>query len=140
MYTFLLSLLLYMGVISGKELVSLQVEITNVKVAKGKLMIAIYRPDEKFGGGTAAIAKVVHAQGAGTQTVSFEIKPGAYALALYHDVNGNEELDKNFVGIPKEPYGFSKNFRPKFSAPSFKDCAFEVSGEDVQKISVKLTD
>ena len=34
-----------------------------------------------------------------------------YTVVVYHDENGNEEFDKNFLGIPKESYGFSNNVR-----------------------------
>lgn len=140
MYFLLLSILLYAGAGFERESITLNVEIDNVKVAKGKLLIAIYKPSEKFGGGAAAITNMLEVRSTGGQTASFDIEPGQYALALYHDVNSNGVLDKNFMGIPKEPYGFSRNFRPKFSAPSFKDCSFQVTEESVQKISVKLTD
>ena len=36
-----------------------------------------------------------------------DIPCGEYAIKLYHDANMNEDLDKNFLGIPKEQYGFS---------------------------------
>ena len=135
----ILNLLLMLGTTWNVAPVTLSVEITNVKKAQGKLMIAIYKPDEKFGEGKPAISDIVEVKSAGTKIVSFDLEPGNYALALFHDLNGNGELDKNFVGIPKEPYGFSKDFRPKFSAPSFDDCAFEVTGTGSQQISVKLT-
>ena len=134
-----LNLLLFLSTAGKASPVTLKVEITNVKKAQGKLMIAIYRPDEKFGEGVPAISDIVEVKSIGSKTVPFALEPGKYALALFHDLNGNGELDKNFVGIPKEPYGFSKDFRPKFSAPSFEDCAFEVTGESAQQISVKLT-
>lgn len=116
----------------------LNVEITNLKSAKGKLWIAMFKPGEKFGGDKPTIFKIVTLQSASNQTVDFELEPGKYALAVYHDLNDNSVLDKNFVGIPKEPYGFSNDFRPRFSPPTFEDCAFElpVSGK---KIVVKLT-
>jgi uncharacterized protein (DUF2141 family) len=119
--------------------VKLQVEITNVKTAKGKLMIGIYKPDDKFGEGKPGFSEIIEVKSAGSQKAFFELEPGKYALAVYHDLNNNGELDKNFVGIPKEPYGFSKDFRPKFSAPSFEDCTFEVTSEAAQKIAVRLT-
>lgn len=115
-----------------------EVEITNVKKGKGKIWIAMYRPNEKFGANKAGISKVIDVTSTNPQSARFELKPGRYALALYHDLNGNDKLDKNLVGIPKEPYGFSKNFRPRFSAPTFEDCAFEVLAEG-GKIDVKLT-
>ncbi len=49
-------------------------------------------------------------------------------MAVYHDVNNNEELDKNFVGIPKEPYGFSgKN---GFGSPYFDRVKFQLDEAD----------
>ena len=36
-----------------------------------------------------------------------DIPCGEYAVKLYHDANMNQTLDKNFIGIPKEQYGFS---------------------------------
>jgi uncharacterized protein (DUF2141 family) len=137
MNTILLNLLLFMN----QDLlpVTLHVEITNVKAAQGKLMIGIYKPEDKFGEGKPEISELIEVKSAGIKKTSFQLEPGKYAFAVFHDVNNNGELDKNFVGIPKEPYGFSNDFRPKFSAPSFEDCAFEVSGESEQRISVKLT-
>lgn len=116
----------------------LKVEFTNVKNGKGKLWIAIIKPGEKFGEGKPGIFKILEVKSKANQIATFQIEPGRYALAVYHDLNANDVMDKNFVGIPREPYGFSRDFRPKFSAPSFEDCAFELpaAGKD---ISVKLT-
>ncbi|MCF0061536.1 DUF2141 domain-containing protein [Dyadobacter chenwenxiniae] len=118
----------------------LNIEFTNIQKGQGKLWIAIYKPEEKFAGKEKPNTyKIVEVKAAAPQNVAFELSPGRYALAVYHDLNSNGMLDKNFVGIPKEPYGFSKNFRPKFSAPKFEDCEF-VLKDPGQKISVKLTD
>lgn len=134
---FFLSVLLFSN--AAKTTATLQVEITNIKSKKGTLRMGIYLPNEKFGVNKPGITKIIDIKSTSNQTATFELEPGRYALAIYHDLNGNDAMDKNFVGIPKEPYGFSKNFRPKFSAPSFEDCAFEVLA-DGKNISVKLTD
>jgi uncharacterized protein (DUF2141 family) len=34
-----------------------------------------------------------------------------------------------FLGIPKEPYGFSRDARGKFGPPGFEDAAIEVRDE-----------
>ena len=49
---------------------------------------------------------------------------GVYALAIYQDVNSNGKIDKNFAGIPTEPYAFSNNYHPHVKAPGFGDCKF----------------
>ena len=65
------------------------------------------------------------------------VPTGNYAIAIYQDLNGNEKLDTNFLGIPKEPYGFSNNKIPIFSEPSFEKCKFEFN-ENNQQISINL--
>ena len=117
---------------------TLELEIENIKTSKGKIWLAVYRPDEEFGEGGSGIYKIITVKDLKNIVVKFSIDPGEYAVALYHDINNNEKLDKNFVGFPKEPFGFSKDFRPKFSAPKFSDCSFVVP-EIGRKMKIKLT-
>lgn len=81
---------------------------------------------------------MVAVTGKDVERTVMNLPPGRYALALYHDMNDNWKLDKNFVGYPKEPYGFSNNYRPVFSGPDFEDCVFEVkeSGNAYPKIKL----
>ncbi|CCH02873.1 hypothetical protein FAES_4874 [Fibrella aestuarina BUZ 2] len=83
-----------------------------------------------------AQAKSIGATGRTVQA-TFEVDPGTYALAIYHDVNGNDKIDKKMFGIPTEPYGFSNNVRPRMSAPSYDDCKVVV-GEAGKTISIQL--
>ena len=69
--------------------------------------------------------------------ISFSVEPGDYAIAVYHDQNGNGKMDKRMFGIPKEPYGFSNNIKPVMSAPKFSECRFTV-GDSGKAISIKL--
>ena len=46
------------------------------------------------------------------------VKPGTYSIAVFHDVNGNGKLDRNFIGLPNEPYGFSNDVGRR-GPPSF---------------------
>ena len=62
---------------------------------------------------------------------------GIYAIALFVDVNKNLKIDKNFLGIPKEQFGFSNNAMGKFSAPSFEQAKFKVEGNTLQNIKLK---
>jgi uncharacterized protein (DUF2141 family) len=57
-----------------------------------------------------------------------DIPPGTYALAVVHDENMNGKLDTNFLGIPKEGYGFSNGARSLLGAPSFSAASFEYDG------------
>jgi uncharacterized protein (DUF2141 family) len=46
------------------------------------------------------------------------LQPGDYALALFHDENGNAKFDTT-LGIPREGFGFSRNPAVRFGAPRF---------------------
>ena len=62
---------------------------------------------------------------------------GIYAIALFIDANENFKIDKNFLGIPKEQYGFSNNAMGKLSGPSFEQAKFQVKGSAAQNIKLK---
>lgn len=115
---------------------TLSVEIQNVRTQKGAVFIALFRPDSGFPDGKAFDGKQVAVKGEKLEA-TFSVEPGDYAIAIFHDANDNGKLDKGVFGIPKEPYGFSNNFRPKMSAPKFRDCQFSV-GQSSKKISIKL--
>lgn len=54
---------------------------------------------------------------------------GIYAFVVYIRVNLNNKLDKNFVGIPKEPYAFSNNAEGFLGSPSFENASFVIAGD-----------
>jgi len=47
------------------------------------------------------------------------LPPGDYGVAAIHDENSNHKLDRNFIGIPKEGFGFANNPHVALSAPPF---------------------
>jgi uncharacterized protein (DUF2141 family) len=65
------------------------------------------------------------------------VPAGTWAVLAYQDENSNDQLDRNLIGIPKEPYGFSRDARGKFGPPGFEDAAIEV-GEAPVVATVRL--
>lgn len=65
-----------------------------------------------------------------------DLAKGEYALIIYHDKNNNKEMDRSMLGIPKEGFGFSKNFKPQLSGPSFGDCSINLNAD--LAIDIKL--
>ena len=117
----------------------LKIEILNVHRTGGTLRVGIYKPGEKFKTATPFVNRQIKIENPGNQRVEFELQPGTYAVALYHDLNDNHKIDKHFFGYPKEPFGLSNNFRPLFSAPEFRDCAIELPAQG-KSISISLID
>ncbi len=60
-------------------------------------------------------------------------KQGTYAVASYHDKDGNRKLNKKWNMMPEEPFGLSNNPEPQFGFPKFSDSAFttEDKGADI---------
>ncbi|GAB3997724.1 hypothetical protein GCM10028807_43480 [Spirosoma daeguense] len=115
---------------------NLTVEIQNVQPLKGTVFVALFKPGKDFPDGQPIDGKKVEASSASVRA-SFSVDPGTYAVAIFHDENANGKMDKKMFGIPKEPYGFSNNFRPKMSAPKFSDCQFDV-GNSSKTIQIAL--
>jgi uncharacterized protein (DUF2141 family) len=84
-----------------------------------------------------AIKSVVVAQKDSTELVITNIPAGEYAIAVFADMNGNGVLDSNFVGIPREPVGISRDAEGKFGSPKFANAAFKM-GDGVTALSIEL--
>ena len=67
----------------------------------------------------------------GMATVTFKnVAPGTYAVSLFHDKNGNKQMDFEPNGMPKEMYGVSNNVM-NYGPPQWSDAKFEVANEDI---------
>ena len=69
--------------------------------------------------------------------IDTDLPPGIYAVAVYEDLNGNHNLDHNFIGIPREPVGVSNNPSARFGPPHFDECSFYL-GDTAQTITITL--
>lgn len=54
------------------------------------------------------------------------LPPGNYGVAVIHDENGNHKLDRNFIGIPKEGFGFANNPHVGLGPPAFTSAIVRV--------------
>ncbi len=62
------------------------------------------------------------------------VSSGRVALAISHDANNNGELDKNFLGMPKESWGVSRGARPSLRPPRFDEAALDYDGKPLEII------
>ena len=114
-------------------------EIENIQSAKGTMRIGVFDnaqafPDDAkaFRGYTFDVTQT------GTMRLSVKDLPlGDYAIAFHHDVNDDGKLDKNFFGVPTEPYTFSNNPTSKWRQPKFEEVLFSFT-VNKQVLSVRL--
>ena len=70
-------------------------------------------------------------------TAIIDVPFGKYAIAGFHDLDGNGVLSGNFLGIPKEPVGFSGDAKVKFGPPKWNDAVF-IFNTSNQEVTLKL--
>ena len=105
----------------------MKVTVTNLTNEHAPLRLAVFREDGDFEDENTIYKGIVSKPGGAPAVIEMELPAGDYALAVYQDLNSNGKMDKNLVGIPKEPFGFSRNFKPRFSAPDFEDCQISLT-------------
>ena len=113
----------------------LRVVVSGVDSAAGHVRVDIctrseFLHDCRFSGAAPAIPGV-------TVVIVKDVPPGTYAIQAYHDRNDNLSVDQNFIGVPTESVGFSRDPAIRFKPPSFRSAAFDYPGGE-QTIALRL--
>jgi len=117
---------------------TLEVRVEGYQTGKGILRVCLFDSEDSF----FNHAMVCEVQDTPINMKSISLKfseylpAGKYAIAVYQDINKNGVLDRNWLGVPTEPYGFSNNPSTLFGPPSFQKAAFELTGNHI--ITIKL--
>jgi uncharacterized protein (DUF2141 family) len=116
----------------------LKVEVEEIKSNRGSIKLALFPEESDFPGdyNSAQESAVVLIENLKAEHTFKNIDKGNYAVAVFHDLNQNEDLDTNFAGIPLEPFGLSNNPR-LFGKPTFNKCKFVVDENKKLKIYLK---
>jgi len=105
--------------------------------ASGRIALALFNSANTFGDLRDPFMVVKYSLDERDEFQVEDIEPGEYALLVYFDENGNDRIDKNFIGIPKEPLGFSNRYRPK-GPPAYKRAAFQLQQGESRSFDVAL--
>ncbi len=135
MIHYFLTLWLSVGMLSNPTTGELTVSVEGVRTIKGKIYMAVYNRADGFLKVENAVAtKIAPVTGKRVLIRFRNLKPGYYAIATYHDKNNDGKMNKNLVGIPTEYYGFSRDARARFSAPSFEAARFYYKGNNATTV------
>ncbi|SFC56369.1 DUF2141 domain-containing protein [Massilia yuzhufengensis] len=102
---------------------TVEVRVSNV-AARGKVSVAVCDRERFLKECTYSAS--VPAQAGETVVTLKDIPPGNWAVLAFQDANENGKLDRNFIGIPSENYGFSRDAKNRFGPPGFDDAVIEV--------------
>lgn len=113
---------------------SVYVTINNIKSIKGQLVVGLFSDNNSFLE-SPLLGKTVKVEEK-IATIEFNgVKPGTYAISVFHDENSNDKLDTNVMGIPKERFACSNNAKGFMGPPKWDDAKFEVNKNKTLEIT-----
>ena len=110
------------------ERMGIRLVVSDVRSDEGNITVDVHGDDPgEFLKKGAKLMRVREPARVGQVEVCLPVRePGIFAVVAYHDQNGNKRFDRDWIGIPEEPYGVSNNPEMLFSAPSHEEASFEV--------------
>jgi uncharacterized protein (DUF2141 family) len=123
---------------SKVKALDLAINVDNIAASKGNIECYLHNDQDTFPRkfSKAIASDKVSASIDGASCNFTNLKAGTYAALIYHDMNSSGSMDKNFIGLPKEPVAVSNNFKPKFGPPKFDNAKFELIEDKVIQVSL----
>ncbi|MCF4101843.1 DUF2141 domain-containing protein [Gillisia sp. M10.2A] len=121
----------------SEKSLNIEVIVENISSADGSVLFGLYTEDTfmKAKPNYSAKSEILD----GVAQITFEnIPEGTYAISCFHDANGNNKMDFEPTGIPKEAYGISNNKVNLYGPPIWSDAKFDTEGNEM-KMNIKLT-
>jgi uncharacterized protein (DUF2141 family) len=107
----------------------LEIAVTLPEDVTGKLYLVVYDNKADFLGEKGELTIYETAELRKNPKIKLnQVKEGTYAFVAFIDENNNGVMDKNRLGIPKEPIGFSVSKMGLFGPPSFKKASYQIPG------------
>jgi uncharacterized protein (DUF2141 family) len=118
----------------------LVVRVTGVTAPAGRIGCSLFTGPAGFPMDTTGMRVVwLPADPKGVSCRFADVASGAYAVAIVHDTNGNGRVDTNFVGLPTEQWGVSRNVRPSLRAPRFDEASIRLAaGAEATVIDIEV--
>ena len=138
-FSHLITSILFLSLFSSFKPVAeegIKITVTKLRSNNGNVLVSLFKdgvgyPDDA----TKAFRKTKLSITDKKASVLFSSLPsGVYSVSILHDVNDDQKMNKNGLGIPKEGYGFSNNVMGAFGPPSWSKSSFKhTAGSLTQK-------
>lgn len=114
--------------------VRLQIHVNGIKSEKGNITLMLYGDrDEDFLKKGKRLSRLrVPAKKGGVSVCMPLPASGSYAISLYHDEDANKKLTRNFLGLPIEGYGFSRDAAISYRLPQLDEAVIGAMPGDTQ--------
>ena len=115
----------------------LVLEIDGAQSGKGRIVATLFDTKTSFLKRPSQEQRVDVSPDGRAQIVFDDLAPGDYAVSIFHDEDGDDQLDTGLFGIPTETVGFSNNARGRFGPAKWKDAKFRLDQKG-GSISIRL--
>lgn len=117
----------------------LEIKINGARTNNGYILLSLFNASDGFPDkNNKAYRKLQLTLNNNATVAEFKGLPvGEYAVAILHDENNDQKMNTNWVGWPKEGFGFSNNAMGMFGPPSFNKAKVEYKG-GVKVIEIQL--
>jgi len=112
-------------------------KVAGLHSEKGQVRIAVFNSSETWLGEQPVYSSTIKVDSQSVTWKLVDVPYGDYGVAAFHDENSNGKMDKNLLGMPLEPYGFSNNLRVTFTAPKWDKGKFAVRNPTTE-ISIEV--
>lgn len=119
---------------------TVEVIITGIRSEKGQIIIGVFKDDESFQKEKSFMEKrfVKSSISNREMRVQFSLEAGIYGLSLLDDENSNGKMEFNFLGIPKEGFGFSDYYHKGIKKPKFDAYKFSIHKDMTKRITIRI--
>lgn len=110
----------------------LTVQVKGLTTTEGTVICTLYDAPEHWlkKVGSVVSVKVPAVNGGATCTFP-DVAPGTYAASFIHDVDNDGDMNTNWLGLPREPWGVSRDAPMRYGPPAFEEAAFTHPGATV---------
>jgi len=119
---------------------NISVNITGIRSDKGQIVIGVFRDSETYEREDPYVNQIFSKDNISKEalSVNFSLEPGIYGFCLLDDENNNGKMEYNFLGMPKEGFGFSDLNHSGITKPKFDSFKFILNRDQNKTIEIKV--
>jgi uncharacterized protein (DUF2141 family) len=119
---------------------NVEVTITGIRSEKGRIVIGVFKDEESYKTEVPFVTEtfVKNITPDGEMSVRFSLEPGVYGLCLLDDEDNDGIMHYNFMGMPKEGFGFSNLHFMGFTKPKFDTFRFSIEKGQTERVTIRV--
>ncbi|MBV8055874.1 MAG: DUF2141 domain-containing protein [Deltaproteobacteria bacterium] len=116
---------------------TIEAHVIKLRNNHGQVICTLFTPSDKFPDQShEGMTMAVPIKNKQATCYFRNVRYGNYAIVAFHDENHDGEFNQNWLGLPKEGFGFSDN-PGTLRKPVFDDAKFIVS-QPLMQVTIKL--